>query len=151
MKQTQANPIEAGPNRRQVLRGGVVAAAGVGAAAALTACGGGEPGTQSSAAAPSSAGSNSVTVPKADVPVGAGVILQEPYVVTQPSEGQFKAFTSVCPHQGCTVSLVRNGSIVCACHTSLFDIANGQPTSGPARRGLTEVPVVDNGDALLVG
>lgn len=145
---TPTEPTTPGPNRRQVLRSGAVAAAGVGATAALTACAGGATGSASSE--PSSSG-NPVTVSKADVPVGAGVILPKDYVVTQPIAGTFKAFTQVCPHQGCLVSLIRNNSIVCACHTTLFDLNSGEPISGPARRGLTEVLVVDDGDNLKVG
>src|SRR5690349_15478085 len=40
-----------------------------------------------------------------DVPVGGGVIVDERnVVVTQPTAGQFKAFTAICTHQGCTVA-----------------------------------------------
>lgn len=149
MKPTQTDPTRTMPSRRQVLRGGAVGAAGVGAALTLTACGGsaaGEP-----APNPTSGG-NPITVAKTDVPEGAGIILSEGYVVTQPAAGEFKGFDPVCPHQGCQVSIIRNGHIVCACHTSLFSIADGEPASGPARRGLTEVLVVDDGgDHLLVG
>jgi Rieske Fe-S protein len=148
MKPTQSDPTRLRPSRRQVLRGGAAGAAGVSAALTLTACGG--PAAGQPAATPSSGG-NPVTVAKADVPEGAGVILQSGYVVTQPTAGDFKGFTQVCPHQGCLVSLIRNGNIVCACHTSLFSIIDGEPTSGPAKRGLTEVLVVDSGDHLLVG
>lgn len=150
MTQPQSEQTNPGPSRRQVLRGGALVAAGVGVAVTLTACAGADSGAAPPPAGPTSGGSP-VTVPKADVPVGEGVILDKAYVVTQPAEGEFRAFTQVCPHQGCLVSLVRNGSIVCACHTSLFAITDGKPTSGPARRGLTEVLVVDNGDTLLVG
>lgn len=148
MKPTRSDSTRPRPSRRQVLRGGAVGAAGVGAVLTLSACGGSEAGQP--AATPSSSG-NPVTVAKADVPEGAGVILDTGYVVTQPAAGEFKGFSPVCPHQGCTVSLIRNGSIVCACHTSLFSISDGEPTSGPAKRGLTEVLVVDHGDNLLVG
>lgn len=148
MKPTQADPTSPRPSRRQVLRGGAAGAAGVGAALTLTACGGSS--AEQPAATPSSGG-NPITVAKADVPEGAGVILESGYVVTQPAAGEFKGFTQVCPHQGCLVSLIRDGNIVCACHTSLFSIADGEPTSGPAKRGLTEVLVVDSGDNLQVG
>lgn len=148
MKQTQSDPTSTAPSRRQVLRGSAGGAAGVGAALTLSACGGS--GAQQPMATPRSGG-NPVTVAKSDVPEGAGVILPDGYVVTQPAAGEFKGFDPVCPHQGCLVSLIRNRNIVCACHTSLFSISDGQPTSGPARRGLTEVLVVDAGDNLLVG
>lgn len=140
-------PARTGPTRRQLLRGGAAAAVGVGAAAALSACAGGN---QEGPDEPISTGQPQ-TVPKGEVPVGNGVILDEDYVVTQPAAGDFRAFTKVCPHQGCNVSLIRDGSIVCACHTSLFSINDGSLTSGPARRGLSPVRVVEEGDTLLVG
>lgn len=144
---TQSTP--AGPTRRQVLRGGAAAAVGVGAAVTLSACAGGSEGDGGNEE-PISTG-NPQTVPKDSVPVGNGLILEEDYVVTQPTEGDFKAFTKACPHQGCNVSLIRDGSIVCACHTSLFSVNDGSLTSGPARRGLSPVKVEDDGDNLLVG
>lgn len=150
MKPTQSDPTRATPSRRQVLRGGALGAAGVGVALTLTACGESS-GSQASPTPTPTSGGNPVTVAKAAVPEGAGVILPEGYVVTQPAPGEFKGFDPTCPHQGCQVSLVRNGNIVCACHSSLFSIADGERTSGPAKRGLTEVSVVDDGDHLLVG
>jgi len=40
--------------------------------------------------------------------VGGGIILpDEQVVVTQPSAGEFKAFTAVCTHAQCVVSSVR--------------------------------------------
>ncbi|WP_458688292.1 Rieske (2Fe-2S) protein, partial [Nocardia tengchongensis] len=53
----------------------------------------------------------------ADVPVGGGVILGDT-VVTQPNAGNFLAFSSVCPHQGCAVNAISGGVINCPCHGS---------------------------------
>lgn len=143
-------PTSTGPTRRQVLRGGAAAAVGVGAAAALTACAGGDGGAQGGSG-PAWTG-DPVEVAKSDVPAGGGVIKPDSkLVVTQPAAGEFKAFSAVCPHQGCLVSMVRNDAIVCACHTSLFSVADGSPISGPSRRGLPAVPVTDNGDTVRVG
>src|ERR1044072_1760810 len=66
----------------------------------------------------------------ADVPVGSGVIVDD-IVVTQPTAGVFKGFSSVCPHAGCNVSSVENGNIVCPCHGRRFDLA-GAVVKGPA-------------------
>lgn len=147
MTQSRAEPTRTSPTRRQVLRGGAAAAVGVGAAATLSACAGGGRGGPDQ---PISTGQPQA-VPMSDVPMGTGVILDENYVVTQPAAGDYRAFTKQCPHQGCNVSLIRDGSIVCACHTSLFSIDDGTPISGPARRGLSPVRVVEEGDTLLVG
>ena len=41
---------------------------------------------------------------KADVPEGSGTVFREQrFVVTQPTPGDFKAFSAVCTHQGCLV------------------------------------------------
>ncbi|TDC56574.1 Rieske (2Fe-2S) protein, partial [Actinomadura sp. KC345] len=87
----------------------------------------------------------------ADIPVGGGKVYgDDKVVVTQPSEGVFKAFTAVCPHQGCTVGSVRNGLINCACHGSEFKVADGSVQKGPAEEPLREYPVqVRNGGIVV--
>ena len=109
--------------RRMMLRGAAVS--GV-ALPLLAACGGGG----EAADGPSSSASGGLTV--ADVPVGGGTILaDQEVVVTQPTKGHFKAFTAICPHQGCTVTKVEDGEIVCPCHGSRFSIEDGANTEGP--------------------
>ncbi|NBP83887.1 MAG: Rieske (2Fe-2S) protein [Mycobacteriaceae bacterium] len=71
----------------------------------------------------------------ADVPEGGGIIVKET-VLTQPRPGEFKGFVARCTHSGCLLAEVKNGSIVCACHGSRFDL-NGQVTRGPATAPLT--------------
>ena len=42
-----------------------------------------------------------------EVPVGGGVILDDAdYVITQPTEGTYKAFSKICTHQNCPVASV---------------------------------------------
>ena len=86
-----------------------------------------------------------------DVPVGGGVVVQaEQVVITQPSDGEFKAFSAVCPHQGCLVTDVRDGEIVCPCHGSRFAVDTGEVVGGPAPRGLEERQVTVSGDGIAV-
>ncbi|MFF4426097.1 Rieske (2Fe-2S) protein [Streptomyces sp. NPDC001549] len=137
--------------RRTVLTIGAATLAG----GAITACGGGSgekasPGEPNDAAVqpaapapatPSDAGAaaGKALTKKADVPVGGGkVFKEEKVVVTQPKAGTFKCFTAVCPHQGCLVNKVEDGSIDCPCHNSKFAIADGAVTKGPATKGLAE-------------
>lgn len=142
-------PTTSAPTRRQVLRGGAAAAMGIGATATLTACAGGAQNDQP--AGPRTL-DQQVAVAKSEVPVGGGVIKPEArIVVTQPAADQFQAFSAVCPHQGCLVSLIRDNAIVCACHTSLFAITDGSRISGPAASGLPAVRVTEDGDNLRVG
>lgn len=85
----------------------------------------------------------------ADIPVGGGKIFKtEGVVVTQPAAGTFKAFSATCTHQGCTVTSVKDGTIVCGCHNSVFDIADGAVRSGPARQPLPAKAISVEGDAV---
>jgi len=85
----------------------------------------------------------------ADVPVGGGTVLaDQEVVVTQPTEGDFKAFTSVCTHQGCQVGKVENNEIVCPCHGSAFSAADGSVVNGPATAPLEEVRISVEGDEI---
>lgn len=119
-----------------------------GAALSLTACGGGE--DDEGAADGSGGGSgDSVSVPVADVPEGGGVVT-DGIVVTQPSEGEYKAFDAKCPHQGCAVREVTSSAIVCPCHGSEFDPSSGDVTQGPAEEGLAERTATVEGDEITV-
>jgi Rieske Fe-S protein len=91
------------------------------------------------------------SVKKADVPVGGGVIMANAnFVVTQPTAGTYKAFSSVCTHQGCPVSEITNGAVVCTCHGSQFSVKDGSVISGPARRALAAATVTQSGDSLVI-
>ncbi|HYG93916.1 MAG TPA: Rieske (2Fe-2S) protein [Nocardioides sp.] len=84
-----------------------------------------------------------------DVPVGGGVVLAaEEVVVTQPTEGEFKAYSAICTHQGCVVGSVEGDQIACPCHGSRFSIADGSVTSPPAVAPLPEVPIRVSGGSI---
>jgi Rieske Fe-S protein len=152
--------------RRVVLMG----AGGLGVAAALAACStdssgtnpngtdfnnnpvpAGSEGTEggsTGAGTGSGTAGGTVLVAASKVAVGGGVILDD-LVVTQPSEGTFKAFSKLCTHQGCPVSKIQEGQIKCTCHNSDFSIETGEPTKGPAQKPLTETPVTLDGDNIV--
>jgi Rieske Fe-S protein len=145
------------PTRRSVLAG----AAGLSATVALAACGddsgtdGGDTGsnnggagdgaTTATSAAPAALGA------LAEIPVGGGKFFEaQKVVVTQPSAGEVKAFSTVCTHQGCAVNKIESGLIRCPCHMSGFRIADGSVESGPAPKPLVSVAVkVENGQVML--
>ncbi|GGT60361.1 Rieske (2Fe-2S) protein [Streptomyces purpureus] len=141
---------------RNVARRTVVAAAGgAGLAAALTACGGsdtpaktvGEKPADGGAGAP--AGGGEVLATTADIPVGGGkVFADKGVVVTQPQAGQFKAFSSKCTHQGCAVSGVSDGVILCPCHQSKFDAGDGSVKGGPATTPLPAANITVDGTSI---
>lgn len=71
------------------------------------------------------------------VPVGGGVVIGgKGIVVTQPSAGTFRGFSSTCTHQGCSVNQVTGGRIVCPCHGSEFSVVDGSATKKPAIKPL---------------
>ncbi len=144
------------PNRRTVLRGAGIVGAGVLTAGTLVACGDDSASSsvsQAGKAAGDAAGKATdaikTAVDQASIPVGGGKIIDE-VVITQPTEGTFKAFSAVCTHQKCLVSSVANGEILCSCHDSVFDAASGEVISGPASSPLPEKSISLTADGITV-
>jgi Rieske Fe-S protein len=174
MTHTPTSPLAAdtdpAPSTGLSRRAVVASAGGVVAAGLLTACGGGSTATAPAAPAPAapaapseaasepsaaggSAASSSGTALGAtsEVPVGGGkVYADKDVVVTQPTAGEFKAFSATCTHQGCKVKTVTDGQIVCPCHNSKFAVADGSVTSGPAKRPLPTKSVSVDGDSIVL-
>ncbi|WP_246142542.1 Rieske (2Fe-2S) protein [Nocardioides rubriscoriae] len=91
------------------------------------------------------------SIPVADVPVGSGVVVLDPQVVvTQPTEGEIKVFSSICTHSGCPVSDIEGSVITCRCHGSTFDAATGAVLGGPAPAPLAPVDFTVQGDRVVV-
>lgn len=151
-------------NRRRALTGSAVVAVGV---PVLAACGSDETATDPAAStsaettpSPSSAepssdgtetpsGDAEALASAADVPVGGCLVVSgAKVVVTQPTEGDFKAFSAVCTHQGCLVESSSEGDIPCPCHLSKFSLEDGSPVSGPASASLAAVEITVDGDSI---
>lgn len=144
-----------GIDRRTVIGGVGVVGLGVVGAATLAACGGGSSTANQSGSAASgaagSAGSGRAVVKAADIPVGGGTVFDAAkVVVTQPKAGEFKAFSAICTHKGCTVAGVANGTITCPCHGSTYDAATGQVTGGPAPAPLPSKTVTVSGGSITI-
>ena len=97
------------------------------------------PGLQPSAESERAGPQQSAEVPSgpsvatSEVPVGGGVILDDAdYVITQPTAGEFKAFSKICTHQRCPVGSVEDGTINCPCHGSKYSIEDGSVVNPPA-------------------
>ncbi|MFF4120930.1 Rieske (2Fe-2S) protein [Streptomyces sp. NPDC001714] len=156
MTSAPLNP-SANPARRTVM----VAAGAAGLAAALTACGSSDDDSSSSTTTNGNAGGGSTTqdsngsaggtalAKTTDIPEGGGTIYKDKaVVVTQPTSGTYKAFSTKCPHAGCAVTSIANGEIVCPCHGSKFAIADGSVKQGPATTGLTAANITVSGDQI---
>ena len=155
-------------------RRGVLAGVGlVGLAGAITACGssgssmtaavadpatsGGTSAMSSAASAPASASSAAggsaagALAATSDIPVGGGKIFDTQLtVVTQPTAGEFKAFSAVCTHMGCTVNQIADGRIDCPCHGSEYSITDGAVLAGPAPRPLPAKTIKITGDSIFL-
>lgn len=158
--------MTSGLKRRNVLGGATAAAIGL---PVLAACGSDDPdsatdpassptssssstdaGSETSGDAGAGAGAGALAA-TSDIPVGGcAVFAEQKCVVTQPSKGDFKAFTSVCTHQGCTVSAATDGVIPCSCHGSQFSIEDGSVLQGPATAPLAEVAITVDGDSIIL-
>ena len=87
----------------------------------------------------------------AEVPVGGGVILPDAdYVITQPTSGEFKAFSKICTHQQCAVTTVEGGTINCSCHGGKYSITDGSVVNPPPIKPLQEAEVVVSGGRVVV-
>lgn len=88
----------------------------------------------------------------ADVPAGGGVVVADKQIVlTRDAHGAVRGFSAVCTHQGCQVSEVQDGMIVCPCHGSRFDAVTGEVRSGPATASLPEIPVQESDGVITAG
>ncbi|MFG2093609.1 Rieske (2Fe-2S) protein [Streptomyces sp. NPDC048612] len=164
-----------GPAGRGAGRRAVVAAVGAaGLTAALAACGGGmsdaesgggskaagddqaAPGTSDaggSGGGGSAGGEAGPALAKtSEIPKGGGKIFKgEKVVVTQPQDGDIKAFSAICTHAGCLVGEVSGGTINCMCHGSKFDITDGSVKTGPATKALAPAKVTVKGGSVTLG
>jgi Rieske Fe-S protein len=111
--------------------------------------------SQAAAAGTTAAGASGITGTllghTSQVPVGGGMVFTaEKVVVTQPTKGQFKAFSAICTHVGCLCNAVASGTINCPCHGSKFSVSTGAVVAGPATSPLPGRTIaVTNGDILL--
>ncbi|MCX5210333.1 Rieske (2Fe-2S) protein [Kitasatospora sp. NBC_00240] len=143
MSEAQPSPAT---TRRTLLCGAAAVLAG-GGALAVSGCGS----SSSSDSAGAAAGPVEVG-PASEVPVGGGKVFREKkIVVTQPTEGQYKAFSAKCTHAGCIVDQVKNNEILCPCHGSRFSITDGSVQgTGPAPTPLPSYQVAVEGGTLKV-
>ncbi|UIZ92134.1 Rieske (2Fe-2S) protein [Corynebacterium sp. CNCTC7651] len=86
-------------------------------------------------------------IAKTQVPVGSAVILDR-VIIAQPTEGNFVAYSAVCPHQQSKITVVQGDTVRCTKHGSTFSIEDGAVLQGPSLNPMTEVKLVDQGDTV---
>ena len=79
------------------------------------------------------------------VPVGSAVGFHDngntPAWLVHERSGDFRAFSAVCTHAGCTVEYDPSGRFVCPCHGGEYDAATGAVIGGPPPSPLPGIPV----------
>ncbi|MFH9725031.1 Rieske 2Fe-2S domain-containing protein [Streptomyces sp. NPDC017254] len=107
--------------------------------------------TTSAAPSPTPSPTGTALAKTSDIPVGGGTVFdKEKVVVTQPTAGEFKAFSAVCTHQGCLVNKVADGTIDCPCHGSKYRITDAAVVAGPAPRPLPAERITVSGDSIIL-
>ena len=142
-------PFDPSKHQPESSRRGMLLGVGlVGLAGTLSACGGSKDDSSADGSKSGDKSSGGTLGKASDVPVGGGKIYKsQKIVVTQPKQGEFKAFSAVCTHRGCTVGSVSDGKIHCPCHGSAFNVADGSVANGPASKPLPPKSVaVQNGE-----
>ena len=141
--------------RASALRGGLLAlaAAAVGfAAARASGAGTSEAGTPAANAYGTAPSGGRALASVDDIPEGGGLVLAEEGVVLVRGQGEdVHAFSSTCTHQGCPVSEVTGGRIICPCHGSAFDATTGEVLAGPAPSPLPAVDVTVEDGTVQAG
>ncbi|MBT2677154.1 Rieske (2Fe-2S) protein [Streptomyces sp. ISL-14] len=161
MTSESVQPVS-GPSRRTV----VAAVGSAGLAVALTACGSDddasgsstEQGATSGGASTEAGGSSSeagaggaALAKTSDIPEGGGkVFSDEKVVVSQPTAGDYKAFSTICTHQKCPMTDLQGDTITCACHKSQFSVLDGSVKKGPATEPLEAKQISVAGDSITL-
>src|SRR5688572_10841574 len=98
--QPERRPQPTGTSRRSVL---AAACAGGGETAdpADASTSAGSPTESAAGSSPPAAGGGEALAKTSDVPLGGALFLEGDVVLTQPTAGDFKAFSAICTHQRC--------------------------------------------------
>jgi Rieske Fe-S protein len=140
------------PARRTVLgTGAAFLLAGCSKYGASSSSSSASPTTTTSPIASSKPSADRELAEKSHIPVGGGKVFKEQkVVVTQPKQGEFKAFSAICTHQGCTVSKVADGTIDCPCHGSKYRITDASVVAGPAPRPQPAKKITMKGKSIFL-
>ncbi|MFE7271105.1 Rieske (2Fe-2S) protein [Streptomyces sp. NPDC057623] len=162
MTSESVQPVSS-PSRRTV----VAAVGAAGLAVALTACGsdddasgssteqgaaGGGASTEAGGGSSAESGAGGAALAKtADIPEGSGkVFSDEKVVVSQPTAGDYKAFSTICTHQQCPMTDLQGDTLTCACHKSQFSVLDGSVKKGPATQPLAAKEISVAGDSITL-
>lgn len=147
-EQQETAPLAENVSRRAALGGASVAAAALG----LSACSSSQDSADAQLTDDKGPSEPTDFAAVTDVPVGGAykaTANRVTVMLTQPTEGVFKAFSSACTHQGCQLN-VQNKVMACPCHASQFNIEDGAVQGGPAPEPLPEYQVEVKDGRIIV-
>lgn len=150
-------------SRSQFIRLGAVLGLGSAGASMAAACGAGD-GSQSQEALSTTEATEGPKVDEGEAIVAESALdpgsafpftnteTGEPAVLVRTEGGELFAYSAVCTHQRCIVAYQpENEKLVCPCHGSVFDPANGaEVETGPAPRPLPEIEVKTRDGKVLL-
>ena len=89
-----------------------------------------------------------------EIPLNAAKIVrmgQRPVIVVHTETGEYRAFSAVCTHLGCTVEYRgdKGGYFHCNCHGGEYDLT-GRNVSGPPPKPLTPYPLSISSNNIIV-
>lgn len=151
------------PCSRRAFVGTTVA---TGATLALAACGDGSSAAPNNepSTAPQVSGEGTVVATVAELPVGTRLSVaavrtqgdeagkQAGFLLFRPDEQTVLAYTAICTHQGCavTVKAPDGDNFYCPCHGSYFQPEDGKAVAGPAREALERFAAEIKDDDVLI-
>lgn len=95
-----------------------------------------------------------ISIPRSELALGGAHFFSfhgKPAVVLQVNPGVFVAFSAVCTHLGCVIKWVaEQQEFLCPCHAGRFS-TEGTVLGGPPPKPLESLPVVLQGDLVMIG
>ena len=80
---------------------------------------------------------------------GGFLLINSALTVVIKADGEIRAFTSICTHQGCDVYAFQSSRLMCPCHGSEYN-TQGQVVAGPAPSPLKKFSVSQSGDIVTI-
>ncbi|QNE90537.1 Rieske 2Fe-2S domain-containing protein [Corynebacterium incognita] len=91
----------------------------------------------------------SASIAKTEIPVGSAVIIDK-IIFAQPTEGEFKAYSQTCPHQGSLITEIEGDVATCTSHYTSYKLSDGSVIEGPGTKPLETFELRDAGDNVEV-
>lgn len=84
-----------------------------------------------------------------DVPVGSAIIVGN-VIIAQPTEGEYRAYSTACPHANAVIDEINGDIARCPKHGSEFSLKDGSVITGPARDALYPKEITVEGNSITI-